>query len=406
MKKFNYSAKDKDGKLIKGIMEAEDKQAVVALITKDGNMPLVITEDKDIILKVKKVFVSISAHLSLKDKMMFCEELATLINAGVPLSQSIGIIENQSKGTLKKISESLLKELEGGQSLAGALEKESKYFSPVFINMIRAGEASGTLDKTLIELSIQVQKDYELVSKIKGAMTYPIVIITAMIGAVIFMMVKVVPSLTGFFDEMGAELPLPTKILIGTSNVIVDYGVFIVFFVVAIIVSIRLLFKKVAFLKKGLHEVILRIPIIGSISRKFNVARITRTLGSLLGSGVSVLESLEIVSLSTKNVIFIEEVKEIANKVKNGASLADAIKQSSSFPVMVSQMVGVGEETGNLDKMLIKIAENYERKIDNVTKNISSIIEPIIMLIVGAGIGFVIISIIMPIYKMTETMGS
>ncbi len=406
MKKFNYSAKDKDGKFVKGVIEAEDKQAVASLIIKDGNTPLVVAEDKDVRIKIQKIIAVISAHLSLKDKMMFCEELATLINAGVPLDQSIEIIENQSKGTLKKISESLLKELEGGQSLAGALEKKSKYFSPVFINMIRAGEASGTLDKTLIELATQVQKDYELVSKIKGAMTYPIVIIAAMIGAVIFMMVKVIPSLTGFFDEMGAELPLPTKILIGTSDVMVNYGIWIVLSGIAAIAGIHFLFKKVEFLKRGLHKTILRAPIIGGISRKFNVARITRTLGSLLGSGVSVLESLEIVSLSTKNVIFNEEVKVIANKVKNGASLTDAIKQSKSFPIMVPQMVGVGEETGNLDKMLIKIAENYERKIDGVTKNISSIIEPIIMLIVGAGIGFVIISIIMPIYKMTETMGS
>src|SRR3972149_9294241 len=405
MKRFNYSAKDKDGKLVKGVVDASDKQAVVALVTKDGSTPLVITEDKDIMLKVKNTTLSVFSHLSLKDKLMFCEELSTLINSGVPLTQSLSIIKDQSKGTMRKITEVLVSEIEGGQSLAGALEKQDKYFSPVFINMIRAGEASGTLDKTLGDLAVQVQKDYELVSKIRGAMTYPIVIIVAMVGAVIFMMVKVVPALTGFFDEMGAKLPLPTRILIATSDIIVNYGIYIALGIGGFIFGIHYVFKKVKPLRHGLHKTIINTPVIGGISLKFNIARFSRTLGSLLGSGVSVLEAMDIVSRSTKNMIFNEEIREVAEKVKNGSPMAEPLKQSKIFPIMVSQMVGVGEETGNMDKMLTKVSEHYERQIDNLTKNISSIIEPIIMLVVGVGIGFVIVSIIMPIYKMTESMG-
>lgn len=406
MKRFNYSAKDKDGKLVKGVVDASDRQAVVSLVTKDGSTPLVITEDRDLFLKLKNFLFSVFSRLSLKDKLMFCEELSTLINSGVPLTQSLNIIKDQSKGTMRKITEELGQDIEGGQSLAGALEKQDRYFSPVFINMVRAGEASGTLDKTLNDLAVQVQKDYELVSKIKGAMTYPIVIVVAMVGAVIFMMVKVVPALTGFFDEMGAKLPLPTRILIATSDIIVNYGIYIGLAIVGVIVGIRLTFKRVEPLRRGLHKVIIKSPLIGSISTKFNIARFSRTLGSLLGSGVSVLEALEIVSRSTKNMIFNEEIKGIAEKVKNGSPMAEPLKQSKIFPIMVSQMVGVGEETGNLDKMLVKVSEHYERQIDALTKNISSIIEPIIMLVVGVAIGFVIVSIIMPIYKMTETMGS
>jgi type IV pilus assembly protein PilC len=406
MKRFNYSAKDKDGKLVKGVVDASDKQAVVALVTKDGSTPLVIAEDKDLVLKLKNTVLSMLSRLSLKEKLMFCDELATLINSGVPLTQSLSIIKDQSKGTMRKITETLVVDIEGGQSLAGALEKQEKYFSPVFINMVRAGEASGTLDKTLGDLAIQTQKDYELVSKIKGAMTYPVVIVGAMVGAVVFMMVKVVPALTGFFDEMGAKLPMPTRILIATSDIIVNYGIYIAIGIVGFIVGLRLVFKRVEPLRRGLHKTIIKTPLIGSISLKFNIARFSRTLGSLLGSGVTVLEALDIVSRSTKNIIFNEEISEIAEKVKNGSPMAEPLKQSKIFPIMVSQMVGVGEETGNLDKMLVKVSEHYERQIDNLTKNISSIIEPIIMLVVGVAIGFVIVSIIMPIYKMTESMGS
>jgi len=406
MKKFSYSAKDKNSKLIKGTIEATDKQAVVASITKEGGTPLVITEEKETLLSIRNKVLGVFSRLPLKEKLMFCEELATLINAGVPLTQSLTIIKDQSKGTMRKVTETLVSDIEGGQSLAGALEKQDRYFSPVFINMVRAGEASGTLDKTLGDLAIQVQKDYELVSKIRGAMTYPAVIIVAMVGAVIFMMVKVVPALTGFFDEMGAKLPLPTRILIFLSNTTVHYGIYIALGVVGLVVAIRMVFKKVEPLRRGLHRTIIKAPLIGKISKEFNIARFSRTLGSLLGSGVSILESLEIVSCSTKNMIFTQEIMDIRDKVKNGASMAEPLKQSKVFPIMVSQMVGVGEETGNLDKMLMKISEHYERRIDNLTKNISSIIEPIIMLAVGVGIGFVIVSIIMPIYKMTETMGS
>lgn len=403
--RFTYTAKDKGGNLVRGIIEAADKQAVISLITKDGSTPLVISEDKNLGLRVKNGLLSFTSHMSLKERLMFCEEMSTLINSGVPLSQSINIIKEQSKGTMRKVTESLLSEIEGGQSLAGALEKESKYFSPVFINMVKSGEASGTLDKTLNELAIQVQKDYELVSKIRGAMTYPVVIIVAMVGAVVFMMVKVVPAITGFFEEMGAKLPLPTKILIATSKIIVNYGIYIGILTAAVIFGIHMLFKKVEPLKRAQHKLTLKTPVIGGISKKFNIARLTRTLGSLLGSGVSILESLQIVSLSTKNVIFQEEILKMQERVKNGATLASAMKESPVFPVMVSQMIDVGEETGNLDKMLIKVAENYERRIDAFTKNISSIIEPIIMLVVGGAIGFVIVSIIMPIYKMTQTLG-
>lgn len=403
MTKFNYTGKGKDGNMAKGAIDAINRDEAAALLGKNGITPIVITKDNSVGGKLKGI--NIFDHFSLGDKMMFCEELSTLINSGVPLTQSINIIKEQStKGTMRKISEGILRDIEGGQSLSGALEKQSKYFSPVFINMVRSGETGGTLDKTLEELAVQTQKDHELVAKIKGALTYPVVILTAMVGAVIFLMVKVVPSIAGLFSELGAKLPLTTVILIGTSRAMLKYGVFMAIGAVALIVGIYLAFQKNEKLKWGLHKVILRLPIIGKVALKFNLARFARTLGSLLSSGVSVLEALDVVSRSTKNVVFSAEVRKVAEKVKNGSPLADPMKQSKIFPVMVSQMVGVGEETGNLDKMLIKVAEFYERQIDNFTKNISSIIEPVIMIVVGIAIGFIVISIITPIYTATQSI--
>lgn len=403
MSKFSYTGKDKMGNITKGIVEAVSKEEAASLLGKNNVTPIVIIKDNDFFSWIKGVHLF--DHLSLADKLVFCEELATLINSGVPLAQSINIIKEQSKkGALRKITEGLLKEIEGGQSLSGALEKQSKYFSPVFINMIRTGETGGTLDKSLNDLAIQTEKDHDLVAKIKGAMTYPVVILVAMVGAVIFLLVKVVPSISGFFDDLGAKLPITTRILIATSQLIVHQGIFIGIGAVAAISGIYFAFTKISFLQHNLHKFILKAPIIGKVSIRFNLARFSRTLGSLLSSGVTVLEALDIVSHSTKNVIFSEEIEKIKEKVKNGAPLADPMKQSKVFPVMVSQMISVGEETGNLDKMLIKIAEFYERQIDNFTKNISSIIEPLIMLVVGVAVGFIIVSIITPIYQATQSI--
>ncbi len=403
MAKFSYTGKEQTGGVTKGVIDAASKIEAASLLGKNNITPIVISEERDYFSKLKGVVLF--DHLSLGDKLMFCEEISTLINSGVPLAQSINIIREQAtNGTTKKIMNRLLKDIEGGKSLSDGLAKQSRYFSPVFINMVRAGEASGTLDKTLEELAVQTQKDHELVAKIKGALTYPVVILTAMIGAIIFLMVKVVPSISSLFDELGASLPITTKILIGLSNLMVHWGIILGLGIIITIVGIYYAFHKIEPLKWALHNAFLKAPLIGKISLKFNMARFARTLGTLLSSGVTVLEALEIVKHSTRNVVFMAEIEKVREKVKNGAPIADPLKQSRIFPIMVSQMVSVGEETGNLDKMLLKVAEFYERQIENFTKNISSIIEPVIMIIVGIAVGFVIVSIITPIYQATQSI--
>ncbi len=403
MARFKYTGKDGSGNMTKGYVSAFSEEEAAVLLGKNKITPIVITKDNNILVRIKDIHLF--DHLSLTDKMMFCEELSTLINAGVPLAQSISIIKEQTqKGTMKKIAANLLGDIEGGQSLSGALEKQGRFFSPVFVNMVKTGETSGTLDETLRDLAVQTEKDHDLVSKIRGAMTYPAVILVVMTGAIIFLMVKVVPAISGLFDELGATLPLTTRIMIAASRIMVHDGIFLAIGAIAVIAGIYFALTRVAPIQKSFHAAILKAPIIGKISLRFNLARFSRTLGSLLGSGVSVLEALEIVSHSTKNVIFSNEIEQVKERVKNGAPLAEPLKQSKIFPVMVSQMIGVGEETGNLDKMLIKVAEFYERQIESFTKNLSSIIEPIIMLIVGVAVGFIIVSIITPIYQATQNI--
>ncbi len=404
MAKFSYTGKDQTGNMTKGVIDAVSREEAGSLLGKNNITPIVISEEKKV-FGIDKLNIDVLNHLSLSDKLMFCEEISTLINAGVPLAQSINIIREQSsKGVMRKIMDSLLKDIEGGKSLSDALEGTSKYFSPVFINMVRAGEASGTLDKALEELAIQTQKDHELVSKIKGALTYPVVILTAMVGAIIFLMVKVVPSISSLFNELDAKLPITTKMLIWLSNLMVRQGIFLALGTIFVVAGLYFAFHKIESLKWAWHKAILQMPVIGKISLRFNMARFARTLGTLLSSGVTVLEALEIVSHSTRNVVFSAEVEKVKEKVKNGAPIAEPLRQSKIFPIMVSQMLAVGEETGNSDKMLVKVAEFYERQIENFTKNISSIIEPVIMIIVGIAVGFVVVSIITPIYQATQSI--
>lgn len=403
MNKYDYSAKSKNNVVSKGVIEASSREDAALVLGKKGLSPIAINEQSNFLGKI--LSINLFDRLSLTDKVMFCEEISTLVDSGVPLSQSITIIKEQSeKGTLKKVMGDVLKEIEGGQSLSGALERQPKHFSPVFVNMIRAGEASGNLDTALKDLAAQTQKDQDLVSKIRGAMMYPVFIVIAMVGALVFLMIKVVPQISSLFKELDAELPLTTRIMMKMSDITVKYGIYIGIAMAILIFVIYRVITTNQGVRKRLHLLIIKMPILGPISIKFNSARFARTFGSLMGSGVSVLESLDIVSNSLSNLAFREEIKSVAEKVRNGGSIAEPMKQSRLFPVMVSQMIGVGEEAGNLDKMLIKVAEFYERQIDNITKNISSLIEPIIMLVVGVAIGFVVISIITPIYQATNSI--
>ncbi len=400
MAKFSYTVKDKSGRIVTGNIDGSTKEDAAQILIDQGMTPISIQkEGKESLLDKISSFSTISST----EKVLFAQELAALVNAGVPISQSLAMLEKQIKNKrFQKIVGDLSKDVEGGTSLAKALAKNDKVFSPLFISMVNSGEIGGTLDKALNELSVQMTKDRELVSKIKGAMVYPTVIFVGMVGALIFMLVTIIPTLQDMFDQLGGELPATTQSLIFLSKAFTNYGIITAAVIASIVYGFRYALYHVTPFRRLMHQVLLKTPIFGGLSIKLNVARICRTLSSLLASGVSVVEALQIIADSTQNLLFKEAIAKTAEKVGNGSSIAENLKGYKIFPSLVPQMIAVGEETGSTDTILGKIADFYDSEVDNITKNLSTLLEPMIMIIIGIMVGYVIMAIITPIYSMTN----
>jgi type IV pilus assembly protein PilC len=282
------------------------------------------------------------------------------------------------------------------------MARHPEVFSSVFVNMTKAGEIGGTLDDALTKLSVQIAKDHDLISKVRGAMIYPAVILVAMTGAMIYMMLTIVPELGSMFKELGGTLPASTRSLIFISNLFTKYIVITLIVVAVIVLSFRYAKKNIMPFRIFVHRVMLHIPVFGNLIRKINISHFARTLSSLLASGVNVPEALKIVSDSTTNMIFKQAIEKTTEKVQEGTTIAENLKNYSVFPMMVPQMISVGEETGALDSILGKVADYYDREIDNITKNLTVLLEPMIMIMIGIMVGYLIISIITPIYTMTN----
>lgn len=400
MATFSYTVRDKEQKIMTGNVEGPSKDDVVKSLLDKGLTPVTITET------TKASFATMLTRVStipVAEKVLFSQELSTLVNAGVPISQSLGILEKQTKNArFKATIEELAKDVDGGLTLSGALEKHPKVFSQLFISMVKSGEIGGTLDEALTRLAEQMNKDRELNSKIRGAMIYPTVIFIGMVGALIFMMVTIVPKLQSMFDELGGELPATTKSLVFMSEAFTTYGLVTASIFAIVFFGFRYTEKNVMPFRRLMHQLILKIPVVGVLSTKINVARSTRTLGSLVSSGVGVVEALDIVAESTPNLLFKEAIAKASEKVKNGSTIAETLKNFKVFPILVPQMISVGEETGSLDVILKKVADFYDSEVENITRNLTTLLEPLIMIIIGLMVGYVIVAIITPIYTMTD----
>jgi type IV pilus assembly protein PilC len=267
--------------------------------------------------------------------------------------------------------------------------------------MVKAGEIGGILDETLEKMADEIEKEHELVASIRGAMAYPSVILVAIVGVVIYLLTSIVPQISAVFTELGSELPASTRFLIYISDSVRNYGVIIATAVIGAFFGARFAVKKNLKIRYLWHSLLMKLPVIGKFIKKINITRFTRTLGSLLSSGVAVLEAIDVSANILKNEVFRKEIKDAAAKVKDGSTIAEPLRTSKVFPVMVSQMIAVGEDTGTLDKILLKLTSFYQKEVDHTVKNLSSLLEPIMMIIIGAGAGFVVISIITPIYSMT-----
>jgi type IV pilus assembly protein PilC len=406
---YLYTAKDEKGQTQAGRQQSINKHKLADFLRSQG-LVLISAEASDLEddaengfkQKILALWQKIS-NVSLVEKMMFSRHLSVMIEAGLSLSQSLKVLAEQSKSPkFKKIIGQVEKSVRRGESFSNSLSKHPKVFNELYVNMIKAGEKSGNLNEVLRILAEQMRKDYELISRVRGAMMYPAVIVTAMIGIGILMMVMVVPKLTSVFDELNIDLPLSTQIIIGVSNFLKNNILLGIIILVLIFVLLRFLFK-IKLIKKVLNKAYLKLPIFGSLVRKVNSARFARTFGSLMESGVGIVESLKIVSGTLGNLCFKEILIDSAEQVQKGTSLSQILtKYKEIYPPMVVQMIAVGEETGSLAEILQNMADFYEEEVDNITENLSSVIEPIIMVIIGVAVGFFAISMIQPMYSMME----
>lgn len=410
MARFIYSA-IKDNKTIQGAAEAASREAVVALLAKEGARPLVIKEEGQ-----KRGNFSLGGNkVKLKDMVVFTRQLSTMISAGVPLTRSLATLETQASSKyFKTVIQGISKDVEGGQPLADSFAKYPNVFSDVYINMVRAGEAGGILDEILKRLAAQVEQDSSMRKKIKSASTYPVVIFGITIIAFFGIMLGVMPKIGKIIKDLSGpdtELPIYTQAMLGISDFLTRSDVSVIpnAVFIGILIGICVFFLrryiKTPSGKYKFHTLLLKIPVFKDIVRKIAIARFARTFASLMSSGVTVLDALEVTGGAIGNKVIEAELKEAAQQVKNGKQLSEPLAASKNFPPIVSQMIAIGEETGQIDTILVKVADFYEEEVEAVIDGLSSLIEPLMIVVLGGMVGIIAASVMGPIASLSKNIG-
>jgi type IV pilus assembly protein PilC len=410
MPKFSYIAKKTDGEEYAGTTDAADRFALFQHIRGEGGTVLSFEEFsasrgaglRGFLKRLKGGFGGVKEH----EKIIFARNLGAMLEAGLPTSRALSVMERQTKNAVfKRVLGSLNEEVQKGKALSVALEGFPHAFSRLFVAMVRAGEESGGLAASLRVVAKQLEQVYLLKKKIRGAMTYPAIVVGAMVIIGIVMMVYVVPTLSEIFAEVGSELPTSTKIVIGTSDFVRGHPIAAAALFSTILTFFILGFKT----ESGRHItnfVILRLPVISGIAKETNSARTARTLSSLLSAGVPVIRALEITTEVVQNHYFKDVIARAGSQVEKGAPMSEVFREAERlYPPFVSEMIAVGEETGELAPMLIRVADFYEEEVSQKTKDLSTIIEPILMVVIGAGVGFFAVSMISPIYSIGNSIG-
>lgn len=400
--KFTYTAK-KDGKTIQGSAEAVDQHALADMLVRQGAEPLVIKVDTGKNNKKPR------GKVKSREIVIFTRQLSTMVSAGVPLTRSMATLQAQAESkNFKAIIATVSKDIEGGMALADALAKHPQVFSEIYVNMVRAGEAGGILDEILKRLATQVEQDASMRKKIKGAMTYPTAILGITVIAFFGITIFVMPKIGKIIKDLGgpnAELPIYTQIMLSTSAAMQKYW----YIILIVMFGGGYLLRRYIRTPKGkyqFHALLLRLPIIKDIIMKIAIARFARTFASLMGAGVNVLDALEVTGGAIGNKVIEAELKEAAKAVKNGKQLSESLSQSKNFPPIVTQMLAIGEETGQIDTILIKVADFYEEEVAVVIDSLSSIIEPIMIVVLGGMVGMIAASVMGPISSLSKNIGS
>lgn len=399
MEKFDYIATDKKSNKVKGQVEALNQIQAQSILKERGLF--IISMNKIEVMPAWMKMFEVFNKVKKQDVVHFTRQLATMIKAGLPLTTALSILKYQSNLTMAKVVDEILRDIEGGGSFYKALSKHKKVFTPVYLSLVRSGEAAGVIEKVLLRLADNLEKESAFRSKTKNALIYPGIVTAAMIAVAAVMMVFVIPKLTSLYDEFGAELPGMTKVLIGMSNFMVKtwYAQLLI-----VIVGGYSFFKwkKTPSGKSIVDAQVLKMPIVGKLRTKVILTEITRTLALLVEAGISIVEALEIVSGAADNVIFSKSLKKAARDVEKGIPLAAAIGQFEHYPPLVSQMIAVGEETGKIDEVLLNVSVYFESEAEQAIKGLTTAIEPLMMIILGVGVAFLVIAIILPIYNLTS----
>lgn len=394
---FDYIAKKQTGEKEKGKVEAKSQEQAIKILR---DKQLVVISLKDSAASPFGDMFEGGKKIKSRDLVTFTRQLSTMINAGLPLTQSLNVLKTQANQHFSKAVAEVLRNVQSGTTLADAMSKH-EVFTKVYVSLIRAGEAAGVLDTILMRLADNLEKQEDFKSKTKGALVYPVIVVIGMLLVTFVMMVFVIPKLTVMYEDFGADLPFATQLLISVSAFaakvwyLVVVGIFGGLFALA-------RWRKTKNGRYAYDRMMLRLPVFGKLRIKIILAEFTRTLSLLVSAGVSILDSLNIAADAVGNAVYEREIVKISESVEKGASLADTMSDPVVFPMIVPQMVSVGEETGKLDEVLSKVSDYFEAEAENLIKNLTTALEPLIMILLGVGVAFLIIAIVMPIYNLTS----
>lgn len=397
-KTYEYAVRDRAGKVVKGRIEAPNQAAVANRLRTMGLAPISVSEVQTGGLQREISIPGMSDRIGLKDLAIMARQLATMVSAGLALIRALAILAEQTENkALTKVLQQVRSDVEAGVAFSSALAKHSQVFPPLMINMVRAGEVGGFLDEVLVSVAENFEDEVKLRGKIKSAMTYPVIVFIIAILAMIGMLLFIVPVFSGMFESLGGTLPLPTRILVWLSN-------FMKWAIVPMAVALGAFMYWWSKHKndQGVRERVdpwkLKVPVFGQIFRKLAVARFTRNFGTMIHAGVPILQALEIVGSTSGNVVIEHATRDVQDSVRRGESLAGPLAAHPVFPPMVVQMIAVGEDTGALDAMLQKVADFYDQEVEATTEQLTSLIEPIMIVVIGSIIGAMVIGLYMPIF--------
>lgn len=400
---FKYIAKDSTGKELRGVVEAVTDKEALQLLRRRRLFIVSLKSSTKRAFSLSLLNKKGRGRIRFSEIVNFTRQISTMVVAGLSLPDSLLILSKQTTNTsLARVLGEIERSVVSGGNLTSALSNYPDIFSPIYLALIRAGEASGTLDKVLTRLALTLESQREFRAKVRGAMIYPLIIFLGMILVVIIMMTVVIPKLTSMYEEFGLDLPLTTQILITISRFMVTWWwAFLILLIMGTVLFLK--WKRTPVGKLAIDSAILKIPIFGDLIKKVMLVEFTRTFSMLTASGIHVLESLKMLKQALNNVLFQNSLEDIAIKVEKGFTLGDTFSAKEIFPPIVPQMIRVGEETGKLDETLMKLSEYFESESEHMVKGLTTAIEPVIMIFLGAGVGFIVLSVITPIYNLTSS---